>query len=655
MSLSLLLCLTLILSLLATALSISSLPPPLPGRFTKSTSLSLRQSSPKEYVEVAEPVPSDVTPSCSLTVISHTFANTAGRPPVVGNYSPPTTCPPPWHSVVLEMSASSEGEQYDRVAGVWLAGAEIFRTMTAEPDANGGIWTVRKNVTRYASLLGRSNLTVTVMLENVVDEELTGAYDVNLTLLYYQNLNSSVRVPSSSGSNLHKLGPKLGLLKEYRSVDFVNIKRKLGFTDNDDLEFESENRRNGPAVDTEYMDSVNEESKLGLEHEKLTDTATMNYYVTPADIIIPISNMRKEEGSWFRIEKGADLGLRKIKVPLNTSKAVLEVYASFHGDDEFWYSNPPDSYLKMNNLTTGRGNGAFREVLVNIDGIYAGSVIPLPVVYTGGVNPLLWEPIVGIGAFNLPTYDFDLTPFLGMLLDGKSHAIGLGVVDSIPFWLVDANLHLWLDTSAVQARVVNTQAPALQIKRNSKFRLLDGSFKIGAKRSSIFSGWVKTSAGNLTTQVLLNFKIKNMVTFNLNGTSKIVQQNMKTQTELRVISEVGALLRRTIIKKKYPLKLTTKAIPSRLGSDIYLVETNVSQSLTETSTLGTLTMTSLHNKQFSTGWMMVKDHTVFTGFANTNQSLSTMDESGCYFRVISAANGRLTGDQKNFTCPTDSS
>ncbi|GFY83484.1 peptide-N4-(N-acetyl-beta-glucosaminyl) asparagine amidase A protein [Actinidia rufa] len=494
------------------------------------------------------------------------------------------------------MSASSEGEQYDRVAGVWLAGAEIFRTMTAEPDANGGFWTVRKNVT------------------------------------------SSVRVPSSIDSNHHKLGPKLGILKEYRSADFVNRERKLGFTDDDDLEFESEDLRNGPAtLETESIDFVNEESKLGFEHEKLTDIATMNYYVTPADLIIPISNMRKEEGSWFRIEKGADIGLRKIKVPLNTSKAVLEVYVSFHGDDEFWYSNPPDSYLKMNNLSTGRGNGAFREILVNIDGIFAGSVIPLPVVYTGGVNPLLWEPIVGISAFNLPTYDFDLTPFLGMLLDGKSHAIGLGVVDSIPFWLVDANLHLWLDTSAVQARVVNTIAPAVQIKRNSKFQLLDGSFKIGAKRSSMFAGWVKTSAGNLTTQVLLNFKIKNMVTFGLNGTSKVVQQKMKTQTELRIVSAVGALLRRTVIKKKYPLRLTTQAVPSKLGSGIYLVETNVSQSLTETTTLGTLTTSSLHNEQFSTGWMMVKDHTVFTGFGSTNQSLSSMDESGCYFRAISAS------------------
>ncbi|GFY83483.1 peptide-N4-(N-acetyl-beta-glucosaminyl) asparagine amidase A protein [Actinidia rufa] len=476
------------------------------------------------------------------------------------------------------MRASSDGDQYDRVAGVWLDGVEIFRTITAEPDANGGFWTVRKNVTRYDSLLRRSNLTVTVMLENVVDDELTGAYNVDLALLYYQNY---IRVPSSSDSDHHKLRH----LKEYRSVDFVNRERKLGFTD----------------------------GELGFESEKLTDSATMYYSTTPADLIIPISNVPKEEGSWFRIEKGSDIGSREIQIPLNTSKAVLEVYVSFHGEDEFWYSNPPDAYIKKNNLTTG-------------------SVIPLPVVYTGGVNPLLWEPIVGIGTFNLPTYDFDLTPFLGMLLDGKSHVIGLGVVDSIPFWLVDANLHLWLDqgSSAVQAG-------------------------IGALRSSQFSGWVKTSEGNFTTQVFLDFKVKNTVSFKRKGTSKLVQQKVQAQTERRVVSETGVMLSQKIIKRKYPLKMITQARPSRLGGGIYLVETNVSHSLAETSDCGAAggasAASSLRNKQVSWGWMMVKDQFVLSGFANMNQTLSSKDEFGCFSQIVRATKGRIIGDLKNFTCP----
>ncbi|KEH33235.1 peptide N-acetyl-beta-D-glucosaminyl asparaginase amidase A [Medicago truncatula] len=47
-------------------------------------------------------------------------------------------------------------------------------------------------------------------------------------------------------------------------------------------------------------------------------------------------------------------------------KTVLELYVSFHGNDEFWYSNPLNSYITTNGLDTERGNGAYREVCVTI-------------------------------------------------------------------------------------------------------------------------------------------------------------------------------------------------------------------------------------------------------------------------------------------------
>jgi hypothetical protein len=93
------------------------------------------------------------------------------------------------------------------------------------------------------------------------------------------------------------------------------------------------------------------------------------------------------------------------------------MYVSFQGNDEFWYSNPPNSYIKTNNLTTERGNGAYREIYVTIDGKFIGSEGPFPVFFTGGVNPLFWEPVVPIGPFNLPSHDFNLTPFLGIVKD----------------------------------------------------------------------------------------------------------------------------------------------------------------------------------------------------------------------------------------------
>ncbi|TRO75456.1 hypothetical protein FKB34_17240, partial [Glycocaulis profundi] len=144
-----------------------------------------------------------------------------------------------------------------------------------------------------------------------------------------------------------------------------------------------------------------------------------------------------------------------------------------------------DSYVEENNLDTGRAHGAYREVLVTIDGNLVGGVVPFPLIFTGGINPLFWEPVVSIGAFDLPSYDIDLTPFLGFLLDGKEHSIGIQVADGISFWLVDANLHMWFDSADVKAGIVKSKVPPMEIERKYEFERLDGEFEIIGERETV--------------------------------------------------------------------------------------------------------------------------------------------------------------------------
>ncbi|XAR71905.1 Peptide-N(4)-(N-acetyl-beta-glucosaminyl)asparagine amidase [Bertholletia excelsa] len=599
-------------SLLPVPLSSSSPAHPPPDRYFKSISHSIPRTAPQEYIELTNPLPHDrFTPTCSLLAFDHIFGNTVGLPPVSVGYSPPSSCPPPWSRVVLEFRASSAGEQYDRIAGIWLGGVEILRTSTAEPNDNGVFWTVRKDVTRYASLLRQSNLELTVMLENIVNDVFTGVYNVNLTLLYYKS--GSIRIPSSC--------TELGLLNNDIKSDY-----------------ETEKCNHNPLVlPIEAADGVEGPRNSG------------GMYETPADLIIPLSN-RREEGFWFRIESESGVKFKAIRIPRNTRRAVLEIYVSFHGNDEFWYSNPPDSYITVNNLPTERGHGAYREVFVKIDGSFVGSTVPFPVIFTGGINPLFWEPVVAIGAFNLPSYDLDLTPFLGLLLDGKFHNFGLGVADSISFWLVNANIHLWLDhgSRAVQAKSTTGRTPALWIQKTSRFNQLDGFFEIEATRNGRFAGWVKSREGNLTTCVWQQFKFKNSITFDRNGTYKVVRQKVKTRMVVRVQSEVGSLINRTIVKRKYPLKVITTTVPMpQWGTD--LMTTDVSHALTEKSSHGGLTR-SLYNVQDSRGWMEVKDHSVLAGSAGTNQSFSSRDEFGCFLRIVAATEGRLVRDTTSFSC-----
>lgn len=567
-----------------------AIPVPSPDRFLKSRLLRSRSGDePQEYMDLNHPLPSDLlTPSCTHRIIHHSFADTMDAPPFSTPYSPPLNCSSPWSVVVLELRVESSGDQYDRISGLWLGGVELLRTSTAEPTESGIFWKVRKDVTRYSSLFSRSNINATMMLENLVNDVFTGVYHVNVSLLFYQE--NAIRVPQIAQPN------NLGMMKSNPS------KFTSGITE------------------------------------------------PPADLIIPISD-DGDRGFWFRVESESDVHVKSIRIPRNTRRAVLELYISFHGNDEFWYSNPPNSYLRTNNLTTGRGNGAFREVFVTIDGQFVGSEVAFPVVFTGGINPLFWEPVVAIGAFNLPSYDMDLTPFLGNLLDSKFHDFGIGVDDGISFWLVNANLHLWLDhntSKMVEAKSVVYTSPAISIRKSDSFKLLDGSFTIKAKRRSQFIGWVSSSAGNLTTIVSQEIRLSNTITFNNNGTYKIVKQTVKSRRNTRTRADSsGNLGSRSVHRRSFPLTVATATLPG--ANDTYFLVTSVSHAWNERYSNGELSR-SVYNSQDSNGWMEVKDHDVLSGEASTLQSFSYKDVFGCYSRTVAANNGSLVGDNSTVSC-----
>ncbi|CAK7325911.1 unnamed protein product [Dovyalis caffra] len=499
--------------------------------------------------------------------------------------------PPPWSHVALEFHVKSKGDQYDRISALWLGGSELLRTSTAQPEEHGIFWNVRKDITKYSSLLVQNDLYFTLMLENIVNDIYTGVYHVNVTLYFYKD--NAVKVPLT-GNNQNLFTPVSQL----------------------------------PLVGDESM------------------------YDPPADLIIPISASDSTKGYWFIIERDLDVKFEKVSFPSNTRKVVLELYVSFHGNDEFWYWNPSNSYIRMNNLSTPRGNGAFREVFVTIDGKLVGSEMPFPVIFTGGINPLFWEPVVAIGTFNLPSYDFDLTPFLGMVLDGKDHVFGVGVTDGIEYWLVDANLHIWLDSASniVEAKNVVNIFPASEISRSEEFESLDGSFEIKAEKFIRLEGWVKSSSGNLTTRISQEVRFRSSIRFKKNGTYKAVKQNIKVRREAKVLNDVGGLVSKVIIKRKYPLKVITVTLPG-LKNDTYMLVTNVTHAVNERIRIGKLS-SHLNNKQVSNGWMEVKDHTVLSGEAMTNQTYVSRNEFGCYVRTVATLNGTLIKDNAAYACPS---
>ncbi|MCO5573626.1 hypothetical protein L7F22_027398 [Adiantum nelumboides] len=93
--------------------------------------------------------------------------------------------------------------------------------------------------------------------------------------------------------------------------------------------------------------------------------------------------------------------------------------------------------------------------------------MPFPVVFTGGINPLLWRPSVAFGAFDQPTYLVDITPFLGQLTDDAEHEIQLKVVSAEESqeidasWFVSGNVQVFLDKSDTRTtgRITSYNAP----------------------------------------------------------------------------------------------------------------------------------------------------------------------------------------------------
>jgi len=41
---------------------------------------------------------------------------------------------------------------------------------------------------------------------------------------------------------------------------------------------------------------------------------------------------------------------------------------------------------------------------VFVDGQLSAIAMPFPVIYTGGINPLLWRPLTGMMSFDIPSH-----------------------------------------------------------------------------------------------------------------------------------------------------------------------------------------------------------------------------------------------------------
>lgn len=215
-----------------------------------------------------------------------------------------------------------------------------------------------------------------------------------------------------------------------------------------------------------------------------------------ADAIEPLLAQRRD---------GADV-VGDYLLPADAERWVAEVYATGSGGgcEEFWYFIAP--------ADTGYscpGSGPYREVQVLIDGRVAGIAMPYPHIYTGGwSNPFLWYVLPAPRAFDIKSIRYELTPFIGLVNDGKPHEIRFriaGLSDGASGWELQPNLQVWRDP-----RGRRTQGGLLSYKlgdlQNAPVAtsLPDGGFQVATRGGHKLevSGWLRTSRGYTVSRLV---------------------------------------------------------------------------------------------------------------------------------------------------------
>ncbi|KAI4160596.1 MAG: hypothetical protein LQ342_005617 [Letrouitia transgressa] len=446
-----------VLAALSSATAISHQSPD--HRFEKRQTSSV---SPLVNFQVYEPVLTPTGPSnqngCVFTelLMDYVFGFSYGKP-FVGIHTPP---PCNFNRVSINFTVTSKGRQFDRLGLMYLGDVEVFRTSTAEPTANGIVWTYIKEMDQYDTLW-KTEQKIIFDLGNLIDSTYTGSFDTTLTATFFT-------VPGS---------------------------RRV------------------------------------------------------ADQIWPISAKRSGENMPSAFTLPADDASTTHQFPQNVERAVVSMSACGQATEEFWYNNVFQSQVNTfeDSIGTLYGYSPFREVQLLIDGQLAGVSWPFPIIFTGGIAPGLWRPVVGIDAFDLRQQEIDVSPWLPLLCDGASHAFEIRVTGlnddgnnkatlsgtTGSNWVVTGTIFLFLaqnmSMATGSAPIVDAPRPSIQISSFSTKNATGANdtltYKTTVSRDLTISSSIKTSSGQHSSSWSQQLSYTNFNVLSSRGYIQYTQQS----------------------------------------------------------------------------------------------------------------------------------
>jgi hypothetical protein len=262
---------------------------------------------------------------------------------------------------------------------------------------------------------------------------------------------------------------------------------------------------------------------------------------------------------------------QSVTLPTNVESAYLDVIAQSQSDDEFWYlCVPNDVATELESC----GNTGFRETEISIDGIPAGVAPVYPWIYTGGIDPYLWEPIPGVQTLDFKPFRVNLTPFAGLLSNGKPHTVALSVYNADSYFLATATLLAYTDKGAKQVTgeiLSNTlaAAPTPDVTENLKTDAsgnITGSVEVTSARKYSIAGKLHTSQGDVLTEVEGKLNFANTQTFILDATE--YKQSLVQSTDGTILTTTTRDGKTTVDEKNlsYPFTFLYDEIVASNGT-----------------------------------------------------------------------------------------
>ena len=380
------------------------------------------------------------------------------------------------------------------------------------------------------------------------------------------------------------------------------------------------------------------------------------YQATPAqpaprtpDVVVGVSS-----GSGpGTLNTAADHVSQSVRLPRNAEKVYLDVISQSQIGDEFWYFCVPTADAQA---AATCGNTAFRETEITIDGNPAGVAPVYPWIYTGGIDPYLWEPIVGVQTLNFKPYRVDLTPFAGVLADGAQHTVAISVFNANGYFLATGNLLVYRDQGSkvvTGGLISNTlTSPSPQVVdglTTDAAGTIAGTVSVDSRRTFAISGFLNTSHGRVETTVEQKVDFLNTQTVKVNANSSPdIQNATQTSTVDSETTTRNGYTAETVAKHiSFPLTVDFNYTVNADGSASQVASSDQQYVVREATSLNGFPLSNSDAKEqvISNDTLLFNANgsLVGPGIGKSTATYRSRDSRGhCFSRSLAAANQILT-------------